>query len=126
MELNLIPFVVEALGTNKTIYKDIDNLYQKHKYEFYKAAKEHELYTHQIVTEGSLLQEEYCKKALGILTVASQIEDEGVYQELMKIMQKGFRWTYSYVQNRLSVSGNEYLNALDGNSKVRMTTTAFV
>jgi len=108
MELNLIPFVVEALGSNKLIYKDIDNLYQQYKYEFYKAAKEHELYNHKILKEGSLLQEEYCKKVLGILAAGV---DESDYQDFMKIMEKGFSWTYSYIQNRFTIDPKDYLNA---------------
>ena len=109
MELNLIPFVVEALGSNKTIYKDIDNLYQRHKYEFYKAAKESEWYEHLIFKEGSLLQEEYCKKVLGILI--ADIDDDTVYQDFMKLIQKGFRWTYEYVNKRFSVDVDEYTRA---------------
>lgn len=109
MGLNLIPFVVEALGSNKTIYKDIDNLYQRHKYEFYKAAKESEWYEHPIFKEGSLLQEEYCKKVLGILI--ADIDDETVYQDFMKLVQKGYRWTYEYVKSRFSIDVDEYLKA---------------
>lgn len=109
MELNLIPFVVEALGSNKHIYKDIDNLYQRYKYEFYKAAKESEWYEHPIFKEGSLLQEEYCKKVLGIL--AADIDDDTVYQDFMKLIQKGFRWTYEYVNKRFSVDVDEYTRA---------------
>lgn len=109
MELNLIPFVVEALGSNKTIYKDIDNLYQRHKYEFYKAAKESEWYEHPIFKEGSLLQEEYCKKVLGILI--ADIDDETVYHDFMKLIQKGYRWTYEYVKSRFSIDVDEYLKA---------------
>ena len=108
MELNLIPFVVEALGSNKTIHKDIDNLYQRYKYEFYKAAKESEWYEHPIFKEGSLLQEEYCKKVLGILVAGV---DEADYQEFMKIIEKGFRWTYSYIKSRFTIDVKDYLQA---------------
>lgn len=104
-----MPFVIEALGNNKKIYKDIDRLYQAHKYEFYKAAKEHELYNHQIVTEGSLIQEEYCKKILGIIAGAGEKED--VYIELDKIIKKGFKWTYLYVEKHQKVNTQDYLRA---------------
>jgi len=108
MELNLLPFVVEALGNNRKIYKDIDRLYQTNKYEFYKAAKEHELYNHQIVTEGSLIQEEYCKKILGIIAGA---KDEKTHTELDKIIRKGYRWTYIYVENHATIKISRYLNS---------------
>jgi len=97
LQINLLPFAVEALGYNRKIYKDIDRLYQSRKYEFYKAAKEHELYTHQIVTEGGLLQEEYCKKALGILLFAG--ENEEITNELYEIIRKGWTYAYLFVEN---------------------------
>lgn len=109
MEINILPFVIEALGNNKKVYKDIDKLYQTYKYEFYKAAKEHELYNHQIVTEGSLVQEEYCKKVLGIIAGAGEKED--VYIELDKIIKKGFSWTYTYVEKHPKIEVAKYLKA---------------
>ena len=51
----------EALGYNKAIYGEIDDIYKKKRYEFYKLARENNLYNHQMITEGGLLQEEYCK-----------------------------------------------------------------
>lgn len=111
MNVNLFPFFIEALGVNKKIYKDIDKLYQKHKFEFYKAAKEHELYNHQIVTEGSLIQEEYCKKALGILAGAGDKQE--VLDELNNIIRKGFTYTYLYVNNHETIDMDKFIKALE-------------
>ncbi len=105
MELNLLPFVVEALGYNKAVYPDIDRVYQAHKYEFYKAATEHELYTHQIVTEGGLLQEEYCKKALGILLCL----DEETSRGLSDIYRKGWTYAYLFVENHQEVDLQKFI-----------------
>lgn len=101
MQFNLLPFAVEALGYNAKIYKDIDKLYQTRKYEFYRAAKEHELYTHQITTEGALLQEEYCKKALGILLCANNDQDALV--SLFDIIRKGWTYAYLFVENNAEI-----------------------
>lgn len=108
MGLNILPFVVEAIGYNKSIYPDIDKLYQTRKYEFYKAARGHELYTHQIVTEGGLLQEEYCKKALGILLCA----DEGIMQKLNDIFRKGWAYAYLFIKNHTEVDLSKFLQRL--------------
>lgn len=101
MTIYLLPFVVEALGYNKKIYKDIDRLYQSRKYEFYKAAREHELYTHPIVTGGGLLQEEYCRKALGILLCVNK--DAELAEEFMNIIRKGWTYAYLFVQNHTKI-----------------------
>lgn len=107
MEFDLLPFAVEALGYNQKIYKDIDRLYQTRKYDFYRAAKAHELYTHQIVTEGALLQEEYCKKALGILLYASG--DEELAEALSAIFRKGWTYAYLFVQNNAQVDLKRFM-----------------
>jgi len=109
MELNLLPFIIEALGNNKKIYKDIDKVYQANKYEFYKAAKEHELYNHQMVTEGSLLQEEYCKKILGIIAAAGKNEE--INDKLYDLIFKAYRWTYLYVENHQVIKFQDYHKA---------------
>mgnify|MGYP007012348604 FL=1 len=105
-KIDLLPFIVEALGGNKYIYKDIDNLYQTDKYRFYQAAKSHELYTHQIVSEGGLLQEEYCKKALGILLCAG---DEAVSEGLLGIFYKGWTYAYLFVRNHSEIDLTNFL-----------------
>ncbi len=107
MEIYLLPFAVEALGYNRKIYKDIDRLYQSRKYEFYKAAKGHELYSHQIVTEGGLLQEEYCKKALGILLCAGK--DEDVAKQLSAIFRKGWTYAYLFVENNSEIDLGKFI-----------------
>jgi len=110
MEISLLPFVVEALGYNKTIYKDIDRLYQKHRFKYYKAAKSHELYNHQIVTEGSLLQEEYCKKSLGIFLCINT--DKKNNEGLEKIIRKGWPYPYLYVENHTEIDIGDFLNRM--------------
>lgn len=107
MELNLLPFIIEAMGYNKKIYKDIDRLYQKHKYEFYNAAKSHELYTHQIVTEGNLLQEEYCKKALGIILVMQENKD--FEDEFFNILGKGWPYAFAFVNSNSEVDLSKFM-----------------
>lgn len=109
MQVNLLPFVIEALGQNKRIYKDIDKLYQSNKYKFYKAAKEHELYNHQIIKEGSLIQEEYCKKVLGAFAGAEG--DININQELQQIIKKGFRYTWVYLENHNNFDLQQFSNA---------------
>ena len=106
-KFDLFPFTVEALGFNKNIYKDIDQLFQKYKYTFYKAAKEHYLYQHQIVTEGALLQEEYCKKALGILLCTDYAEE--ITNDLFNIFRKGWTYAYLFVENNIEIDLDKFM-----------------
>lgn len=113
VQINLLGFLCEAWGQNKKIYKDIDRLYQKRKYEFYKLAKKHELYNHQIITEGSLLQEEYSKKALGILLYQREYpEDEEIISDIDKIVEKGWPYVFTYVVNFNTISFYDFMQRL--------------
>ena len=94
-KLNLLGFLCEAFGQNEKIYKDIDLLYQKRKYEFYRLARENEWYNHPLITEGSLLHEEYAKKMLGIMLYQTDnSEDEDIAKEVDNLVKKG--WSYAY------------------------------
>ncbi len=107
LEFDIVAFVAEALGNNKKIYKDMDSLYLKRKYEYYRVAKEHKLYTHQIITEGSLVQEEYCKKALGLLLLSEHYPD--TLEGLFKIIDKGWAYASLFVLNHQVIDGEKFL-----------------
>lgn len=106
VEINFLPFIVESMGDNEYIYEDIDRIYVKNRYAFYRAAKEHPLYNHQIIKEGSLVQEEYRKKILGILVEAQNNKD--IVVEIENLIKKGYRYTYIYVRNHPKIYLNEY------------------
>lgn len=108
MQLNLLPFIVEVLGNHPKIYKDIDKIYMDNRYEFYKAAKEHELYNHQIIREGSLLQEEYCKKVLGILLCTDK---EEISLKLLDLIKKGFPYSYTYFNSHCEINLGKFAKA---------------
>lgn len=106
IKLDLTPFICEAFGYNTKIYKEIDNLYQNDKYKFYNSAKNHPLYNHKILTEGNLLQEEYAKKTLGILLNL----DDKVTEELVRIIKKGWHYSYIMALNSPKVDLEKFLN----------------
>jgi len=109
-QIDLLGFLCEALGSNKKIYKGIDKLYQKRKYEFYKLAKDHWLYNHQIITEGSLLQEEYSKKALGILLYQQKYpDDREIMSGIDKIVEKGWPYVFTYAVNHNKISFYDFM-----------------
>ncbi len=107
MEFSTFPFVVEALGYNRSIREDLDKLYQTDKFRFYELARNHELYDHPIVKEGGLLQEEYSKKALGIV-LASEADAE-VHQALSDLIISGWKRVFVYVRNRSSLKLGDFI-----------------
>lgn len=102
MDLNLLPFLCEAFSTNNKIYKYIDDLYKENKFEYYKLAKSHELYNHPIASEGSLLQEEYFKKSLGIL-IKLQQESE-LINSVIPIIKSGWNYVYNYINTHTIIN----------------------
>lgn len=108
VQINLLLLAIEALGYNKNTYKDIDRIYKTNRYECYKLAKEDSLYNHPIIIGGSLIQEEYCKKLIGLFAMAL-LQNEEISQELDKLIQKAYRWTYLYVKNHQKIDMQHYI-----------------
>jgi hypothetical protein len=106
-EINLIGFLCEAFGQNPKIYADIDMIYQKRKYEFYKLARESDLYSHPLITAGSLIQEEYCKKMLGILLYLydDTPNDAEIADDLNNMIKKGWAYAFTFLNHsKISLS----------------------
>lgn len=97
--LDMTPFYAEAMSNPTFVYKDIDKLYKTKKFEFYKCAKQHEAYNSTIAQERSLVKDEYFKKCLGILVYTEQKQDVEIYEEILKILKKGYKKTYAFFKN---------------------------
>lgn len=108
MEVNLLPFVAEALSNNEKIYKYIDKIYNKDKLRFFKLAKENEFYNHVMSQEGSIRQEHYFKKALGLFDGVST--DENMTKEFLFVLEKGWKYVYSYVKCHNKIQMLDFMN----------------
>lgn len=107
--LNIVPLLAEALGYNIEIRKDIDLLYQRNKYVFYKYAVESEWYTCGLITDSDFLKEEYSKKSLGIiLYLLNNHEDNKCNEEFDKIIKKGFPYTHAFIMNNSKISFRKF------------------
>lgn len=102
--LDIVPFLCESFSTNSKIYKLIDELYKKDKVLFYQTARESKWYSHPIATEGSLEQEEYFKKFLGIF-----INHEKYNDEIISIIKKGWNYAYTYILNHETINLEDFL-----------------
>lgn len=98
--INLIGFLCEACGQNQKIYTDIDMIYKKRKYEFYNLARESELYHHPLITEGSLIQEEYSKKVLGIFIYLHNPPYEAeIADDVNNMIKKGWSYAFTFLNH---------------------------
>ncbi|WP_207705527.1 hypothetical protein [Hathewaya massiliensis] len=91
----------------KKIYSDIDKIYNMDKLRFIKLAKEDEFYTHPMAQEGDVEQEYYFKKALGIVNASK--EDQEIGEELFKVLKKGWRYAFTYVENHSRIIIGDFL-----------------
>lgn len=108
-QVSTIGFICEAFGQNQKIYKDIDLVYQKRKHEFFKLAKADELYNHPIITGGSLLQEEYSKKMLGIILYQHiNADSEDIIRDIDNLVKKGWPYVYTFL-NFSEISMDKFL-----------------
>ena len=67
VDVDLTPFLAEALATNRRVRAEIDRLYQQDRLRYFELAKNSPWYTHVILTSASLTTEMYARRALGLL-----------------------------------------------------------
>ncbi|EGT4169758.1 TPA: hypothetical protein KO286_001048 [Clostridioides difficile] len=103
--LNLIPFLAEALSINKKCYSIIDKYYSKNKLKYMDLAKKSIFYNSKIASEGSIIQEYYFKRALGILSS----QENGTIFEIYKF---GYRVAYNYVNSIQIFKSSNFLKKL--------------
>ncbi|HBG4827184.1 TPA: hypothetical protein KQF10_001765 [Clostridioides difficile] len=104
-ELNLIPFLAEALSINSKCYSFIDKYYNKDKLKYMNLAKKSIFYNSKIASEGSIIQEYYFKRALGIL---SSQENRTIFE----IYKFGYRIAYNYVNSIQIFKASNFLKKL--------------
>lgn len=107
MTINILPFICEAFSINRKIYKDIDKLYNKDKINFYKAALQSEFYSHPMSCQGSIIQDEYFRKALGIF-----LYSDDYAEDIERLIQKGWPYEFTYVYNRKKINIDDYMVAV--------------
>lgn len=96
IQLDIIPFLLEAFAHNEALRKDIDKIYQKDKYNYYKIAKTSKYYNHRILLEGDIYRQEYGRKMLGILL--HSLNSESTSNAVIELIKKHYRKVYNIVQ----------------------------
>jgi len=97
--IDLTPFLAFALGTNSIIKSDIDNLYEKYKFEAYDLAKKSKHYYSRLIIDGSIKREVSCKRALGLLELSFKLNNEELNLEMINIVKKGWKALYNYIDS---------------------------
>lgn len=107
MEFNIMPFLAEAFAMNEKTYSFIDKIYNADRLKFINAAKESGLYNHDIIKEGSVRQEYYFKKSLGLLIVATY--DKDVRDGVIEICEKGWKYVSTYIKSKNKIEVSSFI-----------------
>ncbi|HBF1879827.1 TPA: hypothetical protein KNT26_003105 [Clostridioides difficile] len=110
-ELNIVPFLAETLSINKKCYKLIDEYYNENKLKYSNLAKDNIFYNSRIASEGSIIQEYYFKKSLGILLERDE-------KKITNIFKAGYTIAYNYIISIQIFKASTFLRKLMLKNKV--------
>lgn len=105
--VDTIPYLCEGLSVTPRSYKYIDQVYNKHKFEFKEAAENSDFYNHPISKVGTVKQTHYYIKFLGIIT--SNVEESESYVDY--IFEKTFKYENTYIRNITTLNLTDYMMA---------------
>ena len=119
--VDISPLVAVALGQATHCHKALDRLYQTdiYRYRFYRAAITSPYYKHKFVVGGVLIEVEYTRKALGIITFlinSKQEQNENdflkVSEAFKKILQRAYPYAYSHMLAEATLVPEKFVSAL--------------
>jgi hypothetical protein len=87
-----------SLARSNEMKKDIDKIYMSDKLRYYNAATSSSFINHIIVTQGTIEQEIYARKVLGILIEAET--NNIIRSKIIKILRKHYSIIYNAVKKR--------------------------
>ncbi|MTI67126.1 MAG: hypothetical protein FH753_11095 [Firmicutes bacterium] len=106
----LLANISQAFAYKKNVRKEIDKLYEKFKVRAYKKATKSIAYTSDVMTYGSLEDEIYRKKALGLILLGE--EDEVIKKKLLAIIKRNFGKLYSVIISKKEEAFIEYMTSI--------------
>jgi hypothetical protein len=89
-----------GLTRNDKMKAEVDNIYKLDRFKYYNAAMDCKAIRHIILTQGSLEQEIYSRKILGMLLIAE--EDLNLRNKIIKLLRKHYPWIYKAVKQASS------------------------
>lgn len=105
LDINIREWMVVIVGTNVELSDEINKIYDKNEWEYYRASRTSFHYS-AFFNRFTVIQERNIQKVLGIATYCY---DNGKMDILLKLIKRGFRIAYSYVtQRRRGVSIDEF------------------
>lgn len=101
---NPLELLCVVLGTNPRLTKEIDKLYNKNKWEYYKVGKT-SFEDSILFGRMTLVKDDYIRKTAGIIMYEFERESSDAMFTLIK---KGYKSLFFYVQTRKSISLDDY------------------
>lgn len=109
--LDLVIFWAEGFAVKPKLHKEIDRIYKKDKYEYYKKIKNSIYLEHKYIQSLSLLEEEYIKKVIGIILFISENDDNDLFYELYNLLKIGYPQLYNYLEKNEVIDIREYIQS---------------
>lgn len=110
--VNILIYLAEALSYKKKCYEDIDKVYNTNPYLFDTAFEESDYKNHPIAKQGTIIQDHYFKKMLGILLVHSVDSETVPYEKIYKMVKSGYRYPVAYLEQRTTFDFSHFVGAL--------------
>jgi hypothetical protein len=104
-EINIRHFLILALGGSQYLHPIIEDMYQENRLEYYEAYRNSGMYTDIIITRFITRNEEKMKQVSGIVEW-SYLHNN--FENLMKLIKKGYKYSYQFVQQRKVVDLGEF------------------
>ncbi|KNZ70316.1 hypothetical protein Tfer_0876 [Thermincola ferriacetica] len=113
VQIDISVFIANALAMKPELHKDIDRLYKKSKYRYYRLAKESRWYNHPLLANNSLLRDEYAKKVLGLISCDRT--------DIIPLIKKGWKKVFNTVSRSAAVDIDVLLETLVKDDIDRLT-----
>lgn len=96
--VDLTPFLAFSLATNPRTTKDLDNLYEKHKFKAYEYAKKSKYYNYPLLADGSIKRDVFARKALGLIELSKEKKDIELNSDVINLFIKGWNSLFKYIE----------------------------
>lgn len=96
VEFDIFLFLAYSLANNSLLSKDIDKIYEKHKFKAYEVAKRSPYYNSPLFTDGSINKQVLSRKALGIIGL--KVEGDLDVDITIDLFKKGWPSIYNYIK----------------------------
>lgn len=107
-QVNIRHFLILSLGGTPFLHDTIEKMYKENQWEYYEHYRNSELTEDLVIPTYTTKSEEKMKQVAGIVDWCYHHNN---FERLFKLIKKGFKFTYQYVEQRKHVDLQEFNHA---------------